>query len=76
MNYLKWALITMILIAITQAHSRPRGTPEGYNCYHNGELYISINDYQNCPSPHSDLTDNDPNDHDCIIIKLRRYMVR
>ena len=74
MKYIKCVLFFTVLSTINQSHSRPTGVPDGWNCYHDGEIYAVIGDFQICPNPHGFLTDHDPNDHNCVIFKFRRYV--
>ncbi len=74
MKYIKWVSFLLVLLAMAQSHSRPTGFPDGWNCFHEGEFYAIVSDYQTCPSPHQDTTQYDPNDHNCVIFKYRRYV--
>ena len=81
MKKIKIILLTLCLITLSNSHSQ--FTIElGYDCYHNGEYYATVITNMSCPAPGSRFTPrnigdqymdiHDPNDHECIVTRVRR----
>lgn len=81
MKTIKWIILSMSLFATTNSDSQ-LSLLVGYDCFHNGEYYASVPTSMSCPDPGSGLTArnigdqymdvHDPNDHDCVITRIRR----
>jgi hypothetical protein len=54
----------------------------GYDCFHNGEYYATVPTSMACPDPDTGISNgiigeeymdrHDPNDHNCVISRVRR----
>lgn len=76
MKYIKWVVLSALLLVGTKGQSWQQGG-YGWSCFHNGTYYATVGANMACPNPDSAsamntgyLAKHDPNDHNCVITRV------